>query len=71
MRLRFMFHYCIPLERQPTSSAIHEKLGGTGIIEELVFKIKGMNWWPRARQIERALGVENRSFPPWPLRLGQ
>ena len=33
-----MFHYCIPPNRQPTSPAIHEKLGGTGIIDEPVFK---------------------------------
>jgi hypothetical protein len=50
------------------AQGIHEKLGGTGIIHEPVFKPKGMHWRTYSRQMERLLEAETGSFPPWVLR---
>jgi hypothetical protein len=47
---------------------IHEKLGGTGIIHEPVFKPKGMHWRTYSRHMERMQEAESGSFPPWILR---
>jgi hypothetical protein len=33
---------------------IHEKLGGTGIIDDPVFKPKGMHWRTYYRHMERS-----------------
>src|SRR5579862_377925 len=35
------------------AQAIHQKLGGTGIIDDLVFKPKGMHWRTYSRQMAR------------------
>jgi hypothetical protein len=35
------------------AQSIHEKLGGTGIIDDPVFKPKGMHWRTYYRQMER------------------
>jgi hypothetical protein len=50
------------------AQAIHEKLGGTGIIDDPVFKPKGMHWRTYNRQMERLREVESRAVPPWLLR---
>jgi hypothetical protein len=47
------------------AQAIHEKLGGTGIIDDPVFKPKGMHWQTYSRHIERFREAESRSIPPW------
>jgi hypothetical protein len=44
---------------------IHEKLGGTGIIDDPVFKPKGMHWRTYSRRMERMREAESGSFPPW------
>ena len=44
------------------AQGIHEKLGGTGIIDDPVFKPKGMHWRTYAE-------AESRAVPPWLLRL--
>ena len=38
--------YQAALSRIAQAQAIHEKLGGTGIIDDPVFKPKGMHWRP-------------------------
>jgi hypothetical protein len=51
------------------AQGIHEKLGGTGIIDDPVFKPKGMHWRTYTRQLERLRGAEARAVPPWLLRV--
>jgi hypothetical protein len=50
------------------AQAIHEKLGGTGIIDEPVFKPKGMHWRTYSRHLERLQRAECRAVPPWLFR---
>jgi hypothetical protein len=50
------------------AQGIHEKLGGTGIIDDPVFKPKGMHWRTYTRQLQRLQKAESGSFPPWILR---
>jgi hypothetical protein len=50
------------------AQGIHERLGGTGIIHEPVFKPKGMHWRTYSRHMERMQEAESGSFPPWILR---
>lgn len=47
------------------AQSIHEKLGGTGIIDEPVFKPNGMHWRTYTRQMERLREAESRAVPPW------
>jgi hypothetical protein len=47
---------------------IHEKLGGTGIIDDPLFKPKGMHWRSYSRHLERLQEAESRAVPPWLLR---
>lgn len=49
---------------------IHEKLGGTGIIHEPVFKPKGMHWRTFSWQMARFREAESKVVPPWLFRLG-
>jgi hypothetical protein len=44
---------------------IHEKLGGRGIIDDPVFKPKGMHWRTFSRHVERFREAESRAVPPW------
>ena len=50
------------------AQGIHEKLGGTGIIDEPVFKPKGMHWRTFSRHMARFREAESRAVPPWLLR---
>jgi hypothetical protein len=50
------------------AQAIHEKLGGTGIIDDPVFKPQGMHWRTYSRQMKRLQEAESRAIPPWLLR---
>jgi hypothetical protein len=50
------------------AQAIHEKLGGTGITDDPVFKPKGMHWRTYSRYMERFRKAESRAVPPWLLR---
>jgi len=47
------------------AQSIHEKLGGTGIIHEPVFKPKGMHWRTYERHMARFREAESRAVPPW------
>jgi hypothetical protein len=47
------------------AQGIHEKLGGTGIIDDPVFKPKGMHWRTYWRQMEKLGQAESRAVPPW------
>ena len=47
------------------AQAIHAKLGGTGIVDDPVFKPKGMHWRTYYRQVERLREAESRSWPTW------
>jgi len=47
------------------AQAIHEKLGGTRIIDDPVFKPKGMHWRAYDRHMARFRGAESRAIPPW------
>jgi hypothetical protein len=47
------------------AQGIHEKLGGTGIIDDPVFKPRGMHWRTYTRQLERLREAESRAVPPW------
>jgi hypothetical protein len=47
------------------AQGIHEKLGGTGIIDDPVFKPKGMHWRTYSRQMARLREAESRAVPPW------
>jgi hypothetical protein len=51
------------------AQGIHEKLGGTGIIDDPVFKPKGMHWRTYSRQMQRLRQAESRAVPPWLFRL--
>ena len=54
------------------AQGIHEKLGGTGIIDDPVFKPKGMHWRTYSRQMQRFREAESGAVPPWILsRLNQ
>ncbi|MDT8067191.1 MAG: hypothetical protein ROO76_03395 [Terriglobia bacterium] len=48
---------------------IHEKLGGTGIIDDPLFKPKGMHWRTYYRHLQRFQEAESRAVPPWLLKL--
>ncbi len=50
------------------AQGIHEKLGGTGIIDDPVFKPKGMHWRTYTRHMERFREAESRAVPPWLFR---
>jgi hypothetical protein len=50
------------------AQSIHEKLGGTGIIDDPVFKPKEMHWRTYSRHLERLQEAESRAVPPWLLR---
>lgn len=50
------------------AQGIHEKLGGSGITHEPIFKPKGMHWRTFSRQVERMRQAESRSWPPWLFR---
>jgi hypothetical protein len=50
------------------AQAIHEKLGGTVIIDDTVFKPKGMHWRTFNRKTARLREAESRAVPPWLLR---
>jgi hypothetical protein len=50
------------------AQAIHEKLGGTGIIDDPVFKPKGMHWRTFELHMERLDEAESRAVPPWLFR---
>jgi hypothetical protein len=54
-------HYRAPSKAQ----AIHQKLGGTGIVGDFVFKPKGMHWRTFHREMERFREAESRAVPPW------
>jgi hypothetical protein len=47
------------------AQGIHEKLGGTGIIDEPVFKRKGMQWRTYYRYMETLREAESKAVPPW------
>ena len=47
------------------AQGIHERLGGTGIIDDPVFKPKGMHWRTYSRQMTRLREAESRAVPPW------
>jgi hypothetical protein len=47
------------------AQAIHEKLGGSGIIDEPLFKPKGMHWRTINRHMARFREAESRAVPPW------
>lgn len=75
----FACRHCLQLayqsQREPPhyralykAQAIHEKLGGTGIIDDPVFKPKGMHWLTYYRQLERLREAESRAVPPWLMR---
>jgi hypothetical protein len=50
------------------AQAIHQKLGGTGVIDDPVFKPKGMHWRTFSRQMQRFREAESRAVPPWLFR---
>lgn len=47
---------------------IHEKLGGTGIIDDPLLKPKGMHWRTYSTHMKRFEEAESRAVPPWLLR---
>jgi hypothetical protein len=47
------------------AQTIHEKLGGTGIIDDPVFKPKWMHWRTYYRQLLQFREAEARAVPPW------
>lgn len=47
---------------------IHERLGGTGIIDDPVAKPKGMHWRTYSRHMARLREAESRAVPPWLFR---
>lgn len=47
------------------AQAIHEKLGGTGIIDDWLFKPKGMHWRTYSRHMQRFREAESKAVPPW------
>jgi hypothetical protein len=47
------------------AQGIHEKLGGTGITDDPIFKPKGMHWRTFSRYMERFRAAESRAVPPW------
>ena len=47
------------------AQTIHEKLGGTGIIDDSVSKPKGMHWRTYYRLLERFKEAEACAVPPW------
>ncbi len=51
------------------AQGIHEKLGGTGVTFDPIFKPKGMHWRTYFFHLERMHSVEFSSIPPWFLRL--
>jgi hypothetical protein len=51
------------------AQGIHEKLSGTSIIDDPVFKPKGMHWRTYSRHMERLREAESRAAPPWLLGL--
>ena len=51
------------------AQGIHEELGGTGIIDDPVFKPKGMHWRTYYRKMEQLREAESRAIPPWLLSL--
>ena len=72
----FACRHCLQLayesQREPPhyralhkAQGIHEKLGGTGIIDDPVFKPKGMHWRTYYRHMERLREAEPRAVPPW------
>ena len=50
------------------AQGIHEKLGGTGIIVDPIFKPKGTHWRTYSRHIAQFQEVESRAVPPWLFR---
>ena len=48
---------------------IHEKLGGTGITDDPLFKPKGMHWRTYYRRLRLFEEAESRAIPPWIFRL--
>jgi hypothetical protein len=50
------------------AQVIHQRLGGTGIIDELVFKPKGMHWRTYWRQMKKLGQAESRAVPQRLLR---
>lgn len=50
------------------AQGIHQKLGGTGITDDPVFKPKGMHWRTFSRQMARLREAESGAVPPWILR---
>src|ERR1700751_5132150 len=67
----FVCRHCLQLAYEPhyralhKAQAIHEKLGGTGIIDDPVFRPKGMHWRTYSRYFERFREAESRAVTPW------
>jgi hypothetical protein len=47
------------------AQAIHEKLGGSGVIDDWVFKPKGMHQKTFNRYLRRLEEARSRAVPPW------
>lgn len=52
-----------------TAQSVHQKLGGSGIIDDPVSKPKGMHWRTYTRHMDRLREAESMAIPPWLLRL--
>jgi hypothetical protein len=50
------------------AQGIHERLGGTGILDDPISKPKGMHWRTFSLQVERMREAESRAVPPCLLR---
>jgi hypothetical protein len=64
LAIAFVCRHCLQLAYEPQreqphyralhkAQAIHEKLGGTGIIDDPVFKPRGMHWRTYYRHLQR------------------
>jgi len=47
------------------AQGIHEKLGGTGCIDDPVVKPKGMHWKTYSRHMARFEAAYSKAVPPW------
>jgi hypothetical protein len=50
------------------AQGIHEKLGGTGCIDDPIFKPKGMHWRTYSRHMARFEDAHSRAVPPFLLK---
>lgn len=75
----FAYRYCLNLAYRSQkeaphyralhkAQAIHEKLGGTGIVGDPLFKPKGMHWRTFNRYVQRMEQAGARAVPQWLLR---